>query len=158
MKRNILRISDNPELIPELARWFHGKWGIPTEAYIESMESALKGNAAFPEWYAVMEDSLIVGGAGVIENDFHNRPDLAPNLCALYVEPASRCQGIAGELLGFISIDMHSRGIDTLYLVTDHTSFYERYGWEYYCAVRCSGEDYDSRMYVKKTLRSENEK
>ena len=39
-------------------------------------------------------------GAGVISNDFHNRRDLAPNLCALFVEPAYRRQGIARRLLG----------------------------------------------------------
>ena len=36
---------------------------------------------------------------GVIDNDFHNRADLTPNLCALYVEPTFRHQGLAGILL-----------------------------------------------------------
>ena len=41
------------------------------------------------------------GGAGVIENDFHDRKDLTPNVCAVYVEEHCRCQGIAGKLLEF---------------------------------------------------------
>ena len=28
--------------------------------------------------------------------------------------------------------DMKAKGISPLYLVTDHTGFYERYGWEFY--------------------------
>ena len=70
----------------------------------------------------------MVGGLGVIENDFHSRSDLAPNVCALYVEEVYRRRGIAGELLQWACSDMGRFGIDTLYLVTEHTSFYERYG------------------------------
>ena len=44
---DILRISRHPELLPQAAAWFHGKWGIPLSAYEESMEEALK--AAAPE-------------------------------------------------------------------------------------------------------------
>ena len=84
----------------------------------------------------------------MIENDFHDRKDLAPNVCAVYVEEAYRCQGIAGELLRHVSADMAVLGIDTLYLVTDHTSFYERYGWEFLCMVQGDGEPDMARMYV----------
>ena len=44
--------------------------------------------------------------------------------------------------------DMKKRGINTLYLLTDHNSFYERYGWEFFCMVQGDGEDTMSRMYV----------
>ena len=75
-------------------------------------------------------DVDIVAGCGIIENDFHDRPDLAPNLCALYVEPARRGEGIARRLLDFARRDMGARGCDRLYLVTDHERLYERCGWE----------------------------
>ena len=146
----IIKLTQQPELKERLARWFHEKWGIPEEAYLESMDDALRGTAAVPQWYAAMENGQIIGGMGVIENDFHDRPDLAPNVCAVYTEEAHRGRGIAGELLNFISKDMKEQGIDTLYLVTGHTSFYERYGWEYFCPVMCDGEDTPSRMYIHK--------
>ena len=44
-----------------------------------------------------------------------------------------RCRGLAGAVLDFVCRDMASRGVGTLYLLTDHTGFYERYGWEYDC-------------------------
>ena len=34
-----------------------------------------------------------------------------------------------------------------MYLITDHTSFYERYGWEFMCMVKEEGEDRMTRMY-----------
>ena len=43
---------------------------------------------------------------------------------------------------------MKAKGISPLYLVTDHTGFYERYGWEFFCTVHCDGEDGQSRMYI----------
>lgn len=43
----------------------------------------------------------IIGGMGVIENDFHDRKDLAPNVCAVYTEEDRRCNGIAGALLNY---------------------------------------------------------
>ena len=42
---------------------------------------------------------------------------------------------------------MAGQGIRTLYLLTDHTGFYERYGWEFYCMVQGDGEEAPSRMY-----------
>ncbi len=39
-------------------------------------------------------------------------------------------------------------GIKTLYLVTDHISFYDKYGWKFLCMVQEDGEPYMLRMYV----------
>ena len=141
-------LRDHPEVKEEAARWFHEKWGVPQEAYLDSMESCLEGKQAVPQWYIALENGRIIGGLGVIENDFHDRKDLRPNVCAVYVEEAFRCRGIAGKLLHFACQDMRALGIDTLYLLTDHTSFYERYGWRFFCPVQGDGEDHPSRLYV----------
>ena len=98
-------ISGRPELLDPAAEWFHEKWGIPLAAYRESMEESLSG-CAVPQWYAALEDGEIVGGVGVIENDFHDRKDLRPNVCAVYVEPEHRCRGLAGALLDRVCRDM----------------------------------------------------
>ena len=150
MKYNIIKIQEESELKEAAANWFHSKWGVPKEAYLESMEACITGEEAVPQWYVVMKDTVIIGGLGVIENDFHDRKDLTPNVCAVYVEDAYRGRGIAGEMLSFVCEDMKRRGIDTLYLVTDHTSFYERYGWEYLCMVQGDDEPEMTRMYIHK--------
>ena len=95
-----------------------------------------------------MDSDRIIGDMGVIENDFHDRKDLTPNVCAVYTEEAFRRQGIAGRLLNIVAEDMRSKGISPLYLVTDHTGFYERYGWEFLCMVQGDGEPEMTRMYV----------
>ena len=143
----IIRLRDRKEQLDKAANWFHMMWGIPEEAYRESMEDCLKGNAV-PQWYIAVDGESIIGGLGVIENDFHPRKDLAPNVCAVYVDEAFRGRGIAGRLLNFACEDMHDLGIDTLYLLANRTGFYEQYGWEYLCMVTGDGEEEPSRCYM----------
>lgn len=144
----MIRLADRPALRISAADWFHEKWGVPLEAYLESIDECLACKTAVPQWYVVLHQDAIIAGIGVIENDFHDRKDLAPNVCAVYVEEAYRCQKIAGKMLKFVCDDMRQRGIGTLYLVTDHTSFYERYGWKFFCMVQGEGEQELSRLYI----------
>ena len=148
MAYKILSLREHGELLDKAAGWFHQKWGIPLEAYQESMAQCVKQEGPVPQWYMAMDGEAIIGGLGVIENDFHARKDLSPNVCAVYVEETHRCQGIAGKLLNHVCEDMAGMGVDTLYLLTDHTSFYERYGWQFLCMAQGDGEDEPSRMYV----------
>ena len=146
----ILKLSDAPERKDQLALWFHQKWHIPLEAYQSSMHECLHSRSAVPQWYCAVAQGEIIAGLGVISNDFHHRKDLSPNVCAVYVEEKYRGQKIAGSMLNFVCKDMKDAGISTLYLVTDHTSFYERYGWEFLCMVQGDGEPHMSRMYMHK--------
>jgi len=148
---DLIKIQEHPELKNYAANWFHEKWNIPLEAYLESIDECMKNKTPVPQWYIVIIGDKIVGGLGVIENDFHNRKDLTPNVCAVYVEDDYRCQGIAGKMLNYVCDDMREKNIDTLYLVTDHTSFYERYGWEFLCMVQAEGEKNLTRMYIHRT-------
>ena len=148
MNTRIMSLSEHPELMDEMAQWFCEKWHIPKEEYEKSMARCLENKGAVPQWFAAYEGNRIVCGAGVIENDFHNRPDLTPNVCAVYTEPDRRGRGLAGALLEHICLDMKARGICTLYLLTDHIGFYERYGWVFLCMVQGEGEEQPSRMYV----------
>ena len=95
-----------------------------------------------------MHGDQIVGGLGVIDNDFHDRKDLCPNVCAVYTQEAHRGQKIAGTLLKLVVSDMKAKGISPLYLVTDHTGFYERYGWEFYGMVQGDNESQKTRLYI----------
>ena len=140
-------LREQPELLDAAAGWFHAKWGVPKEAYLACMTAYLKNETEYG-WYLCLNREQIIGGLGVIENDFHNRKDLSPNVCAVYTEEAFRGQGIAGRLLTMVVDDMASKGISPLYLVTDHIGFYERYGWQFLCMVQGDGEPNLSRMYV----------
>ena len=142
-----ITLRGRPELKPAAAAWFHLKWGVPEDAYLACMDAYLNGETEYG-WYLCLDGDRIVGGLGVIENDFHERKDLSPNVCAVYTEAEYRGQGIAGALLNLVVDNMRSKGITPLYLVTDHIGFYERSGWEFLCLVRCEDKPETSRMYI----------
>ena len=146
-KYRYITLRDVPEWMLPAAEWFHNKWGIPTEAYLECMEAYLHGETEYG-WYLCLNGNQIVGGMGVIENDFHDRKDFVPNVCAVFTDEKYRNQGIAGNLLNMVVDDMKSKGISPIYLVTDHIGFYEKYGWEFLCMVQGDGEPYMTRMYI----------
>ncbi|MBO4413785.1 MAG: GNAT family N-acetyltransferase [Clostridia bacterium] len=149
-------VRDWPEAREEIIEWFADRWGLPVDIYRKSITACIGTEGGIPQWYVAIHGSRIVAGCGVIENDFHERKDLTPNVCAVYVDEDFRGQGLAGFLLQFVCDDMAALGYDTLYLLTDHAGFYEKYGWEYLYAVR--GDDGClSRMYVHRSKKNSDE-
>ena len=153
MKPLVLKkLCSYPELSEPAASWFFQKWGIPVETYRESIQECINKKTGIPQWYVVLDEKQeIIAGAGIIENDFHDRKDLSPNLCALFVEEKHRSQGLAKYILDFARKDLGEMGFEKLYLITDHTEFYEKCGWEFFTMVTgdCGNSE---RMYVASTL------
>lgn len=144
-----INLLECPMIKDEAAEWFHAKWGVPKEAYLECMDAYLNGETEYG-WYLCLKDEQIIAGLGVIENDFHDRKDLSPNVCAVYTDEAYRNQGISGKLLTMVVEDCRQKGISPLYLVTDHIGFYERYGWEFLCMAQGDDEPEMTRLYIHK--------
>ena len=90
--------------------------------------------------YSIVLDTCS-GGVHVVD-------DVAYDVIALY--PDHTPEQIAGALLEYACADMVELGVDTLYLLTDHMSFYERYGWKFLCMAQGDGEEEMARMYVHK--------
>lgn len=149
-------LVDHPEWLEEAARWFARRWDVPEEAYRESMEASCGVRNVVPQWYVMREGDeptgAIVAGCGIIENDFHDCPDLAPNLCALYVDERHRGAGLARQLLAHGRRAAGNMGYRRLYLVTDHEGFYERCGWEHLGFAR-DVEGLIMRLYGIDTVR-----
>ena len=142
-----LCLRDEPSLEAAAAAWFSAKWGVPAAEYLRRMDDYLSGKSEYG-WYLCLDGGRIAGGLGVIDNDFHDRPDLAPNICAVYTEPEYRGRGVAGRLLDMAVEDLRAAGISPVYLSTDHTGFYERYGWSFYCTAREAGSGEPTRLYI----------
>ena len=96
-----ITLRDNPALKETAAKWFSSKWKAPTEAYLQCMSDYLTRKTELG-WYLCLDGEKIIAGLGVVENDFHNRKDLSPNVCAVYTEQNYRKQGIAGKLLNMV--------------------------------------------------------
>ena len=146
----IIAIRDRQDLKEIAANWFHEKWHVPLEAYLDSMGENDGNRTGVPQWYLALDEAgEILGGLGVIENDFHKRKDLAPNIAAVYVEERVRMQGISRALLDHACAEIKAFGRENAYLITTHTQYYEHCGFEFYTMV----EEDDGgmvRMYRRK--------
>lgn len=147
----IIKLANHPELREQAAIWFSDKWEIPVEAYRDSIQSSIEQPEGIPQWYVIIDDTQqIIAGTGIIDNDFHERKDLSPNLCALFVDEAYRKRNIAKQLLDFARVEMKSLGFEKLYLVTDLDDFYEKCGWTFLTRVK-EDEGELIKMYVANT-------
>lgn len=76
-------LREHPEELERFISYFSANWGNP-EIYRDCMTSALTAAGPLPQWYlAFSPDHTVIGGAGLIPNDFISRMDLTPWLCAL---------------------------------------------------------------------------
>lgn len=131
-KLTTIDISNYPEYINMASAWFSEKWGIEAALYKESMENSLIAHSKIPKWYVLIDSNqTIIGGIGIIANDFHSRRDLTPNICALYVEKTYRHEGIATYLLKLTCGYLSEKHFDAVYLITDLINFYDKIGWKF---------------------------
>ena len=142
----IIDIREYPEWIDQGAEFFSTRWGLPKSLYAESINASLTTNYPVPRWYLMLRDDEIIGGCGLIDNDFMVRTDLCPWLCALYIEPDERGQRYGEQFLEHVRIEAAKLGFEKVYLNTDHVDYYEKYNWRYLGDfAHTSGED--TRVY-----------
>lgn len=145
MTIEIVNLANHHSLQKEAAKWFSDKWDIDEAIYLESIMK----EGVIPNWFVAVEGDKIIAGAGVIENDFHNRPDLTPNICALYVEKTHRGQRLSEKLFNEIEMYLSSQGINKVYLITDHEGLYEKYSWSFETLVEEDETNEQIRLYGK---------
>jgi N-acetylglutamate synthase-like GNAT family acetyltransferase len=149
----IISIRNCPKYSERGIDWFASKWSIDRNEYEKSFYDCINKNDSLPQWYLVLDkNDEIVGGCGLIQNDFVDRTDLFPYLCALFVEEKARGNALGARLLENARIDGARLGFNKLYLCTDHTSYYEKYGWKY-IAVGYHPWGSTSRIYETTTIK-----
>ena len=140
-----------PGRLEEFIAFFAGRWG--NEAiYRNCMESSIGSGSLLPQWYLLEErGGEVIGGAGLITNDFISRMDLWPWLCSLYIEEAWRGRVMGLRLVGHVCAEASGLGFENVYLCTGHTGYYERSGFEYIGdGMHPWGEE--SRIYRKRLV------
>ena len=128
---NIISIRQRPEWLERAADYFSSRWNVDKQLYIDSMNDSLTTVKPIPRWYLMLRGDEIIGGFGLIENDFMVRTDLCPWLCALYIEPDERGQRLGAKLLSHSRSEAGKLGFGKVFLNTDHVDYYEKYGWRY---------------------------
>ena len=126
----VINIRKQPEYAEQAIAYFAKRWG-NQRIYEDCIVNSLATTSPLPVWYLLMDGKQIVGGVGLITNDFISRMDLWPWLCALYIEKKYRGQNLGNLLMAQAKEDAADMGMDTLYLCTDHKGYYEKVGFSY---------------------------
>ena len=133
---DFMPLSERPDAIPQVARWWCLEWGLPQRH--ESMESYLSELASLkpgklPIHLLALSERNIVGVATLKDQSALHQlfPDFQYWLSGVYVPPALRSRGIATALcLKMVDI-AKTRGVTRLHLVTDDLDggLYAKIGW-----------------------------
>jgi len=131
VRYEIIAIRENPTYTERAVSYFSERWGIDEKLYLDCMMNSLNTPSNLPRFYLMLEGERIIGGYGLVTNDFVSRQDLFPYLCALYIEEDKRGHGLGSTLLNHGRSEAHRLGYDKLYLCTDLEGFYEKNGWRF---------------------------
>lgn len=148
----IIPIRAYPDDLNKAVDYFSGKWGIDRKIYENSIADSITTKNVLPRWYLMRKGGELIGGFGLIENDFMVRKDLSPWLCALYVEESQRGGALGARLLARGRHEANALGFEKVYLCTDHIGYYEKYGWRFF-GTEESEWGGDTRVYVADTIK-----
>ncbi|AEV67625.1 GNAT family N-acetyltransferase [Acetivibrio clariflavus] len=153
MKYDIVGIRENKEYLIKAIDFFTEKWGIERRIYEDCLSNSITTQSPLPRWFLMLHNGEIIGGYGLITNDFISRQDLFPWLCALYIEEKYRGNELGAKLLEHGRIEAAKLGYKKIYLCTDHVGYYEKYGWS------CIGKGFhpwgeESKIYENDTIQT----
>lgn len=126
----IVGVRNNPEYLQRAVDYFTAWWKIDRRIYDDCISNSIATTSPLPRWYLMLKNEEIIGGYGLITNDFISRQDLLPWLCALYIEEEYRGSNKGSEMLEHARLEALKLGYKKLYLSTDHNGYYEKYGWK----------------------------
>jgi N-acetylglutamate synthase-like GNAT family acetyltransferase len=128
----IISVRENPEYKNTAIAFFQRNWkSVWPVIYEDCITHCIGARNPLPQWYLLEKGNEIIGGAGLITNDFISRGDLYPWVCAIFIEEKHRGNAYGALLIEKAKSDAKKAGFEYLYLSTEHLGYYEKYGFEY---------------------------
>ena len=127
----IVNVKEYSGGLDKAIRYIHGKWGNDRnyDFYQDAILHSSEPGKSLPKFYLLLREGRIAGCYGLITNDFVSRHDLLPWFACLYVEEEERGQELGKLMMEHAANEAKEAGFSTMYLVTDHDGYYEKYGW-----------------------------
>lgn len=128
----IISVRENPEYKDKTIQYFQNSWSeIAPVIYEDCITHSINAKDSLPQWYILENNDEIIGCAGLITNDFISRMDLYPWVCAIFIDEKHRGNNYSKLLIEKAKEDSKKARFKNLYLCTDHTGFYEKFGFSY---------------------------
>ena len=130
---DVISLREHPEYRQAAIRFFQTRWATEQSmpVYENCIRYALQTDSPLPQWYLLEDGDDLIGGCGLLPNDFISRMDLWPWICALWIDETRRGQGLGALLLERAKADARGLGYRAVYLCTDHIGYYEHYGFRH---------------------------
>lgn len=131
----IMPLSSVPHHASQITDWLWQAFGDGTtrKFYHSVVRSSLNGADLPVTFVALDAHDIPLGTIGFWRCDLISRQDLWPWAAALYVDPASRGQGVSEALQQHVIDFARERGHARIWLWSTFAGYYERHGWEYVC-------------------------
>jgi len=128
----VISIRESKEYVNKAIQYLQQSWSeVAPIIYQDCLLHCLRAEQDLPQWYLLEKEGDIIGCAGLITNDFISRMDLYPWICALFIAPEHRGNNYASLLIAKAKDDAKKFGFTYLNLCTDHTGYYEKFGFHY---------------------------
>ena len=132
----IYNIKEKQEFLKEVAELTQKEWGKKTNSKEEFEEkinkkiSKIINNFDNPLYckLVLIDNDILVGFISIFPTDGEERKDLSPWYATMYVKETYRGKGYSKILNDAILHEAKKRGFKKLYLKTDLTNYYEKFG------------------------------
>ena len=129
-----ISVREHPMALQRFVDYFAKCWASEQTRpiYQNCIEHTVSAVSSLPQWYLLLDSKEeILGGIGLITNDFISRMDLYPWLCALHVEEPYRKKGYGAHLVQHACLEASRLGYSDVYLCTGMLGYYEKLGVSY---------------------------
>ena len=152
MDIRIIGIRENPRYLQRGIDFLSTRWSVDRKIYDDCIRNSIKSKSILPRWYLMLKGDEIIGGYGLLINDFISRQDLFPWLCTLYIAKKERGKQLGARLLEHGRKEAARMGYKKIYCNTDLKGYYEKYGWKR-IAKGFHPWGAESNIYVNSTIK-----
>ncbi len=135
----VYNIKDKQEYLLEIATLTQKEWskkGLSKEEFdikINNKIAKIKQNFDNPNYckLILLNDSTLIGFISIFEHDGDDRFDLSPWYSTMFVKKEFRGNGYSKILNNAILSEAKKRGFKRIYLKTELSNYYEKFGAKY---------------------------
>jgi predicted N-acetyltransferase YhbS len=127
-------LGNHLNLLPELAQLHFDEWNhFSPEKTLEDRVikiGEMAQSSDVPFIVVAIDNKQLIGSAALVNEDMRTRKDLSPWLASVFVKSEFRKNRIGTSLVGHIEGEAKKRGIEKLFLYTEHArTLYAQLGW-----------------------------